>query len=526
MKGILQLVLHGHLPYINHPDYNNFYEETWFFEAITEVYLPILQKFYKLEKENINFRITISLSPPLIEMFEDKILINKYNNYLNDLIKIAEFESETSKRQKERELACYYLNNLKSLKDLFSDKLSRNILQGFKEFQEKGNIQMIICNGTHNFLPAFKDKDYFINSSINISKYFYNNKFKGSLKGIWLAEMGYFDGLDKQLKASKIDFTFLNFNSINNNNYYSPMKTENNLIFYVRDPQTNDKIWDANIGYPGNKYYREFYSDISFEKNNKILNNFNDKYGVNTSTGIKYKAITNKNVSTEKKQYYNPKKAKFQIKSDVINFLKDKNVQVNKLCENNYDFIPVLTAPFDMELFGHWWYEGPDFLYELLKSVDESNFLETDYHESIKNRTKIVNQNPKMSSWGDKGFSNTWVDKSNIWIYPFIETAYKSLVHYKNSELSDLENRIYSQMLREFFLLVSSDWYFLIYNNSSKDYSEMRVKNHIANFFALDKMLINSKSIKNIKVLEDLEKINSIFSFIDKDFIFQYQNSF
>lgn len=526
MKGILQFVLHGHLPFIKHPDYKNFFEETWFFEAITEVYLPILKTFYKLEKENINFRITVSFSPPLIEMFEDKTLINKYTYYLKNIIKIAEFENQNSKSKEERELSYYFLNNLKGLEVLFSDKLSRNILQGFKEFQEKGNIQMIICNGTHNFLPAFKNKDYLINSSINISKYIYNKKFNGFPKGIWLAEMGYFEGLDVYLKKAGIDFTFLNFNSIYNENFYNPLKTDNNLIFYVRDPQTNDKIWDANVGYPGNKYYREFYSDISFEKDHYILKEFNQKYGTKTSTGIKYKAITDKNISIDKKNYYKPKKAKFQIKRDVIDFLNDKKIQIDKLCENNYDFIPVLTAPFDMELFGHWWYEGPEFLFELFKTIDNCDFLVTDYHDSIIKKTKTVLQNPKMSSWGDKGYSNTWVDKTNIWIYPYVETTYSIILKYKNNNLSELENRIYSQMLREFFLLVSSDWYFLIYNDSSKDYSEMRIKNHIINFFALDKMLNNSSKIVNKKVLEDLEKINSIFSFIDKDFIFQYQNSF
>lgn len=526
MKGILQLVLHAHLPYIKHPDYKYFFEETWLFEAITEVYLPLLRIFYKLDNNDINFKITVSFSPPLIEMLRDKNLMNKYVLYLDDLIKIAEYESKNSENLKERELSSFYLSNLKELKILFSDKISHNILQGFKEFQKKGNIQMITCNGTHNYMPVFKDKSLFINSSLKISKHIYNNIFDKELIGIWLAEMGYFEGLDKYLIDNNIKFTYLNFNSINSDNYYKPLKTKNNFIFYVRDPKTNTKIWDANTGYPGNKYYREFYSDLSFEKKYGIINNFNNKYNTKTGTGLKYKAITDKNIDTQKKNYYDPKKALFQIKKDVIDFLNEKKNQITKLCENNYDFIPVLTAPFDMELFGHWWYEGPEFLYELLKTIDKCDFLETGYHNYIVENVDVVNENPHFSSWGDKGFSNTWVDKSNIWIYPFIETIFNKLLKFKNVSLNELENRIYSQMLREFFLLVSSDWYFLIYNDSSKDYSEMRVKNHIANFFALEKLINNSKKIVNTKFLNDLEKINSIFSFINKDFIFKYQNSF
>jgi 1,4-alpha-glucan branching enzyme len=179
-----------------------------------------------------------------------------------------------------------------------------------------------------------------------------------------------------------------------------------------------------------------------------------------------------------------------------------------------------------MELFGHWWYEGPEFLYELFKQIDKVDFLKSGYHDSIVNDIKLIKATPKFSSWGDQGYSQTWVDEKNIWVYPFIETVYKKILEYKEVNFNNLENRIYSQMLREFFLLVSSDWYFLIYNRSNKDYSEMRIKNHIANFFALDKMLVNSSKLKNVSFLQDLENINSIFSFINKDFIFSYQNSF
>jgi 1,4-alpha-glucan branching enzyme len=526
MKGILQLVLHAHLPFIKHPDYKNFYEESWFFEAIVEVYLPILRTFYRLEKEHIDFKITVSFSPPLIEMLEDKTLLARFDDYLDDLLSISKDEIINSKNQNEKELAEYYFNNLKELKNLFSDKISRNILKGFKEFQEKGNIQMIICNGTHNYMPAFENKDIFIKNSLSIANKVFLDTFNKNPRGLWLAEMGYFEGLDRYLKNNNFEFTFLNFNSIDSENFYAPLLSDEGLIFYVRDPKTNSKIWDANIGYPGNENYREFYSDISFEKESRSLKKFNEKYGTKTNTGIKYKSITNKNLGNENKNYYNPKKAKFQIKNDVLDFLKEKKEQIMLLCENNYEFTPVLTAPFDMELFGHWWYEGPEFLYELFKQIDKVDFLKSGYHDSIVNDIKLIKATPKFSSWGDQGYSQTWVDEKNIWVYPFIETVYKKILEYKEVNFNNLENRIYSQMLREFFLLVSSDWYFLIYNRSSKDYSEMRIKNHIANFFALDKMLVNSSKLKNVSFLQDLENINSIFSFINKDFIFSYQNSF
>ena len=44
-KGYLALVLHAHLPFVRHPEYPEFLEEDWLFEAITETYIPLWQVF-------------------------------------------------------------------------------------------------------------------------------------------------------------------------------------------------------------------------------------------------------------------------------------------------------------------------------------------------------------------------------------------------------------------------------------------------------------------------------------------------
>ena len=77
-KGYLALVLHAHLPYVRHPEYEDFLEEDWFFEAITGTYIPLINIFEKLVKDNIDFRISMSISPTLASMFYDPLLQNRY----------------------------------------------------------------------------------------------------------------------------------------------------------------------------------------------------------------------------------------------------------------------------------------------------------------------------------------------------------------------------------------------------------------------------------------------------------------
>ena len=92
-SGFLCLVLHAHLPYIRHPEHDNFLEETWLFEAITETYIPLLDMFERLVHDSVDFRITISLSPTLVEMFHDPLLRQRYTHYLGKMIAFTEQEA-------------------------------------------------------------------------------------------------------------------------------------------------------------------------------------------------------------------------------------------------------------------------------------------------------------------------------------------------------------------------------------------------------------------------------------------------
>ncbi|HAA89651.1 MAG TPA: DUF1957 domain-containing protein, partial [Peptococcaceae bacterium] len=82
-SGYLALVLHAHLPYVRHPECQTAVAERWLWEALTESYIPLLQTFFRLADEKIPFRITLSLSPPLISMLGDPLLQDRYWKHLH-----------------------------------------------------------------------------------------------------------------------------------------------------------------------------------------------------------------------------------------------------------------------------------------------------------------------------------------------------------------------------------------------------------------------------------------------------------
>ena len=47
-KGYVSFVLHAHLPFIHHPESDDYLEESWLYEAISETYIPLLTNFKKL----------------------------------------------------------------------------------------------------------------------------------------------------------------------------------------------------------------------------------------------------------------------------------------------------------------------------------------------------------------------------------------------------------------------------------------------------------------------------------------------
>ena len=88
-KGYVSFVLHAHLPFIHHPESDDYLEEEWLFEAISETYIPLLLNFQKLVDEKIDFRITMTLTPCLLEMFNNELLQKRYIKYLKKHIELA-----------------------------------------------------------------------------------------------------------------------------------------------------------------------------------------------------------------------------------------------------------------------------------------------------------------------------------------------------------------------------------------------------------------------------------------------------
>lgn len=518
-EGYWVPVLHSHLPFVKHPEYDYFLEEQWFFEAIDECYVPLLRNLKKLVDEGVDFRLTVSVTPPLAEMFKDDLLMSKYQKHLSKMIELGYKEIERTKTTSPQEhtLAHFYKNRYEDIKTFFEDFLDQNLLNGYKYFADLGKLEIITCGATHGFLPILSVNEKAVEAQIAIAVQEHTKNFGTPPNGIWLPECAYYDGLDKILAKYDIKFFFGDSHTLvcadptAQNGVFAPVYTPQNVAVFARDPESSKKVWSSKEGYPGDFNYRDFYRDIGYDLELGYIKPYISPDGNRVFTGYKYRKVTG---TTDHKEFYDPQVAYNKTKEHAQNFHHERVAQF-KATGKYLDRTPMAVSPYDAELFGHWWFEGTDFLYHLFKEIDtHKNFQAITPMEYLQENPTNQVTRPTPSSWGDQGYYDVWLNKGNDWIYRHLHimgdrmremaTAYKE-------EQDPLKIRILNQMLRELLLGQSSDWAFLITTETAIEYSTRRTKEHISNFLKL------SQSMENIDIsfLEWLEEKNSIFRDID-----------
>jgi 1,4-alpha-glucan branching enzyme len=515
-KGYLAFVLHAHLPYVRHPEYDSFLEERWLFEAITETYIPLIKFLGRLVEELIPFRMTVSISPTLLAMMEDPLLRERYSVHLSGLIELSEKEMERTRHDPHLNyLAEMYHRLFTEAQEIFESN-HRRLSSPFKKFHECGAIELITTSATHAVLPLFASQPRAVASQIATGLSYFERVFGFRPRGLWLPECGYYPGLDELLGKEGIRFFILESHGIEHADtnpfygVYAPLFAPSGVAAFGRDRASTKQVWSAREGFPGDPVYREFYRDIGYDLDFGYIQPY---IAGNTriDTGIKYCRVTG---PTAWKEPYYPDAARERAAQHAGDFLHKRISHVEYL-SSVMETMPVVVAPFDAELFGHWWFEGPQWLdFVLRKTVFDQEVLELITLSEYLDRHPVHQTGiPSSSTWGHKGYFEAWVNGKTDWIYPQLyECARRmeSLVaHYQKGQIPTPVRRALNQCLRELLLAQSSDWPFIINAGTSAEYSVRRIKDHVARFHFLADSLENGSV--NLEYLSALEQIDNIF---------------
>ena len=411
-----------------------------------------------------------------------------------------------------------YYYRFSKTKDKFLNQYNQDLIKEFKKYQDKGYLEIITCAATHGFLPLLLHKEA-IKAQIEAGVSFYSKIFSTPPSGLWLPECGYFEGLDKFLKECGVKYFILETHGVlfarprPKFGVYSSYYTKNRVAVFGRDPETSKSVWSSIEGYPGDYNYREYFRDIGFDLDYDYIKPYISPCGARIFTGIKYYKITG---PTPYKEPYVPEKAREKAAEHAGNFMFNREKQIEYL----YSVLgrkPIVVAPYDAELFGHWWFEGIDWLEFLIRKIkyDQNIFKLTTPSLYLKLYPKNQLINPAPSSWGWKGYYEVWLNGSNDWIYPHLHRAQEAMINlakrFKNT--NGEKRRVLNQMARELLLAQASDWAFMMKTGSFSEYAKKRVITHLERFYLLKQFL--EKDFINYEVLEDIENKDNIFPDLD-----------
>ncbi len=516
MRGYLSLVLHAHLPFVRHPEHPRFLEEMWLFEAVVETYIPLLRMIDQWRADGVPGRLCFTLTPTLATMLQDPLLQERCARHMDALVDLAEKEElRTILDPPLNRVAAFYKERLSTIRDYYSH-CGRDLVRRFRRAQDLGQIEIITCAATHAVLPLLADDPASLKAQLLMARDDYAARFGRSPQGIWLPECAFDARIEPALAEAGFRWFLVDTHGLLHAHprprfkTFAPVFTPAGVAAFGRDSESARRVWSRHGGYPGDYRYREFYRDIGFDLDFEYVRAHLAAPDQRGFTGFKYHRITGPGPD---KEVYDRAAALALAATHARHFVEARASQCAAV-GGALDRPPILACPYDAELFGHWWFEGPEFLDGVVRAAAERGDTILMITPGDYLRAHPVNQAamPADSSWGEGGHLRVWLNEKNHWILPRLRAAQDRLRVAANQFAGSSpawEQRALRQAGRELLLAQASDWPFILRTGTSPEYARSRVLNHLENCGALLGQLEDHQP--DTAAILALEQRNNIF---------------
>jgi 1,4-alpha-glucan branching enzyme len=541
---IISVLLHAHLPFVSppgipaeirFPDGCAFSEgkarqgppehlpfsceESWFFEALSETYLPLLEMFDRLDAARVPFRLSLSVSPVLSAMLTDKVLIEQYLDYVDRQI---EFGSQELDRHGNDPclyaLTKFYYDRVVEKRILFAERYEKNILQVLDLYQKKGRLEILTTAATHAFLPIYAAYPEAVQAQIEAAIASHRQIFGRNPHGFWLPEMGWSPELDEYLRSYNFSYTVIDTHGLLTGNgeclkgSFYPVKTPAQIFVLARDFYASHELFESESAFRLSPVYRDNREDPAFELEPDLIRPFLSEKGGRTPTGYKYFTQGGEGVP---KVLYDPQKASAQARAQARAFL-DSRLSVLDRAGALMNETPISLCAFDADRFGRFWYEGPDFLEALFREGAGREGLHfMNPPEYLFKQKGIENLLPGYSSSGINGYGEMWLDASNDWMYRHVVRSLDRMVELAERFPNDsgLKERALNQAAREILLVQSSDWPRMLYKQECPDFARYQIDMALRNFTTIYEAL--GSNYISTEWLTNLERRHNLFPHIN-----------
>jgi len=521
-KGYLSLILHAHLPYVRHPEFDRVLPERWLYEGITECYIPLLQVFERLTHDGVPYRVTVSLTPTLLAMFEDDLLKDRYDRYLDRMGELAEREvRRTRDDHRFARLAAMYRDRLRWVDRVWRESYGRDLVGALRRLADAGNVELATSAATHAYLPLVGRHRSAVQAQVEVGLGQFRRLFGRHPAGFWLPECGYRPGIEETLAEKGLKWTCLETHGVlfaaprPRYGVHAPIVTPFGVHCFARDPLSSKQVWSGKEGYPGDYWYREYYRDIGYDLDYDYIEPYLAPDGSRTHTGFKYYRVTS-HEGDGHKEPYDPGRAYERADVHAGHFMWARQKQVEWL-SGFFDRRPIIVAPYDAELLGHWWFEGPQWLELFIRksAYDQQDFRLVTPTDYLAEYPVSQPSQPVESSWGWKGYHEVWLQGCNDWIYRHLHKAAETMeaLVADYPDPTPLQRRALNQAARELLLAQSSDWPFIMQARTMDAYARHRFTHHLGWFRALAQQVRDGRIDETW--LGQLERSDNAFGHID-----------
>lgn len=515
--GAFTFVLHSHLPYARQAGMWPHGEE-WVHEAIAETYVPLLDALFDLHDEGVPYKLTIGITPILAEQLADPLIIDHFVHYAAE--RAAWAAADVKRFEKAGDgvmvgLARFYHHWYARVLTSFQDRFSRDLIGAFRLLQDAGRIEIATSAATHGYLPLLA-RDSSVYGQLRTGVQTYQRHFGRAPRAIWLPECAYrpayFEeddgrsirrpGLESFLAAQQLHVFFSETHTVEGGKpvgkaageaigpygavprrYAVSLSAEEQnepgttyqpywvgdapgeVAVLARNNRTGQQVWSGTFGYPGDFWYREFHR----------------KDGV---SGLQYWRIGGAGVDLGAKPPYEPERAAERVQEHAAHYANLVE-ELLRTYQADSGHVGVISSAYDTELFGHWWFEGVDWLKAVLRRLAASETVE------LSTASQMVDEDPPErilalpeSSWGAGGGHFTWMNVDTQWMWPPIHAAERRMeaLVARFPEVAGELAVVLAQAARELLLLQSSDWPFLVTTGQAKEYASERFTDHVERF--------------------------------------------
>jgi 1,4-alpha-glucan branching enzyme len=519
-RGHLALLLHAHLPFVRHPEHDRHLEEHWLFEAVTDCYLPLLSLLRKAAARGSGFRLTLSLSPTLLSMLADSLLAGRYLDYLDRLGRLCQGVAVHRRSDPtRRSLARYYGLRLDHLRAFYLDELNGDLIAAFAALEDSGVVELMTTAATHGYLPLLRSRPMAVRAQLRVARDHFRDTFGRAPEGLWLPECGYYPSLEREVAGAGFRYCVLDAHGFGRafprppHGIYAPLSVGEGVAVFGRDPDSAREVWCPDTGYPGHRMYREYHWDLGYEGDTDLLADFLPPGVSATPTGLKFYRITG---GQGPKAPYDRTAGKSQAEHDAWWFVERRRRLFRSLSFPSRP--PILVAPYDAELFGHWWFEGPDFLEGLIRYLDRASDIQpVTLGEHLRLHGTAGIGRPMTSSWGELGYNGAWLRPNTGWVFLHLHQAAGELADLvtDRTRTADpvMRSRLLRQAARSLLLAQSSDWTFQMGRGPGSTYCESRLRDQLARFRFL------TGAIRGCRIageqLAAIERMDNLFPSLD-----------